>query len=132
LVELDAPTQAIAGAAFLVNGRANDLRGGVAELLDPSGARVDQMALKDDGRFALGGTTRVAGDASFTLRLRDAQRKVVEDIAIPIQVDAPPVPRVLLLAGAPGPEVKYLRPLGPRCRPGHANADGRRWWHRTR
>jgi len=109
VVELEAPTQATAGAAFLVNGRANDLRGGVAQLLDPSGARVDQMALKDDGRFALGGTTRVAGDASFTLRLRDAQRKVVEDVAIPLQVDAPPVPRVLLLAGAPGPEVKYLR-----------------------
>ena len=34
---------------------------------------------------------------------------MVEDIELPLQVDAAPAPRVLLLAGAPDPEVKFLR-----------------------
>lgn len=109
LVELDAPTQVVAGGAFTLHGRANALRGGVAELLDPGRRRVDRAALSDDGRFALGATTRVPGAAVFTLRLRDARQRIVEDIALPLQVDAPSAPRVLLLAGAPGPEIKYLR-----------------------
>ncbi|UHQ18773.1 hypothetical protein LVB87_11330 [Lysobacter sp. KIS68-7] len=109
LVILDAPTQAVAGGDFRVHGRAQDLRGGVAELLDPGRQRVDRVALPDDGRFALDATTRVPGAAVFTLRLRDARQRIVDDIALPMQVDAPTPPRVLLLAGAPGPEIKYLR-----------------------
>ncbi|KGQ19357.1 hypothetical protein LF41_3007 [Lysobacter dokdonensis DS-58] len=109
LIQLDAPSRAIAGGAFRIDGRAHDLRGGTAELRDPAGQRVDQRPLTDDGRFDLTATTRVPGAATFTLRLRDAQRRVVEDIAVPLQVQAQAAPRVLLLAGAPGPEVKYLR-----------------------
>lgn len=109
LVELDAPSNAVAGNAFRIDGSAHELRGGVAELLDPGRARVDRVVLSDDGRFGLGATTRVPGAAVFTLRLRDANGRVVEDIGVPLQVEASPAPRVLLLAGAPGPEVKYLR-----------------------
>jgi hypothetical protein len=109
LRELDAPSQAVAGNAFQVHGRAQDLRGGMAELLDPARVRVDRVPLPDDGRFTLSATTRVSGAARFTLRLRDASQRNVEDIALPMQVDAPVAPRVLLLAGAPGPEIKNLR-----------------------
>lgn len=109
LIELDAPAQAVAGGAFAINARAHDLRGGSAELRDPAGARVDRVALADDGRFTLRATTRVAGAAVFTLRLRDAGQRIVEEVAVPLEVTAQAAPRVLLLAGAPGPEVKYLR-----------------------
>jgi hypothetical protein len=109
LVELEAPERAAVGGVFRVNGRAHDLQGGFAELLDPGRQRIDRVALSRDGRFTVGATTRVAGAAVFTLRLRNAQQRVVEDIALPIQVEAEQAPRILLLAGAPGPEVKYLR-----------------------
>ncbi|WP_119718211.1 carboxypeptidase regulatory-like domain-containing protein [Cognatilysobacter tabacisoli] len=109
LVELDAPAQAQVGAVFHVDGRANGLRGGVAELLDPGRQRVDRVALAQDGRFRLSGTARVAGAAGFLLRLRDSRQQTVEDIDVPLQVVAEPPPRILVLAGAPGPEVKFLR-----------------------
>ena len=51
LVELDAPSLATAGAAFRVDGRAQDLRGGFAELLDPGRQRVDRVALAGAGRI---------------------------------------------------------------------------------
>jgi hypothetical protein len=65
--------------------------------------------LNEDGRFTLRATTRVPGAAVFSLRLRDAGQRIVEDVALPLDVEAPKAPRVLLLAGAPGPEIKYLR-----------------------
>jgi len=109
LVELQAPRQVVAGADFVVAGRANDLRGGSAELIDPGRRRVDRVALPADGRFTLTASPRVAGTASFTVRLRDAKQAIVEDVELPLQATAATPPRVLLLAGAPGPEVKYLR-----------------------
>jgi hypothetical protein len=45
----------------------------------------------------------------YAVRLRDARQQVVEDLELPLQIDVTPAPRVLLLAGASGPEVKYLR-----------------------
>ncbi len=109
LVELAAPQHAAAGGEFRIAGRAQDLKGGVAELLDPGSQRVDRVPLDADGRFALGATTRVPGVAIYRLRLRDAQQRQVEDVALPLQIDADPAPRVLVLAGAPNPEWKYLR-----------------------
>ncbi|HEY5849474.1 MAG TPA: carboxypeptidase regulatory-like domain-containing protein [Lysobacter sp.] len=109
LVELDTPRQAVAGADFLVGGRAHGLRGGFAELIDPGRRRVDRVALPADGRFVLSASPRVSGTASFVVRLRDAKQAIVEEVELPLQAIAATPPRVLLLAGAPGPEVKYLR-----------------------
>lgn len=109
LIELQPPRQVVAGADFVVGGRANDLPGGFAELLDPGRRRVDRVALPGDGRFTLTASPRVAGTAGFVVRLRDAKQAVVEDVELPLQAIAATPPRVLLLAGAPGPEIKYLR-----------------------
>ncbi len=109
LVELQAPRQVIAGADFVVAGRAHGLPGGTAELIDPGRRRVDRVALPTDGRFVLTASPRVAGTASFIVRLRDAGQAIVEDVELPLQATAATPPRVLLMAGAPGPEVKYLR-----------------------
>lgn len=108
VVRLDGPRQVAAGAAFQVGGQINGMDKGSVELIDPAGRRVDALSLPATGDFVLAGTARVPGLATFTLRVRDAQRKSLEDVPVPVSVTADPAPRVLLLAGAPSPELKYL------------------------
>ncbi|GAA5082448.1 carboxypeptidase regulatory-like domain-containing protein [Lysobacter panacisoli] len=110
LVELDGPDRVAAGASFRIGGRANEAGPNtVVELLDPARRRVDRVAVGADGRFVLTANARTPGAATFTVRLRDASQRTIEDVAWPLQIEASPPPRVLLVAGAPGPEVKYLR-----------------------
>ena len=109
VVRLDGPQRVAAGAAFQVGGQVNGVSKGSVELIDPAGRRVDASPLPKTGDFVLAGTARVAGLATFTVRVRDAQRKPLEDMPMPVWIAADPAPRVLLLAGAPSPELKYLR-----------------------
>lgn len=109
LVALWPPPAVHAGRAFAVNGRAQGLPNGTVELLDPAGTRVARGGLARDGSFRLIATTRAPGPANWRLRLLDRAGKPVEDTPLPLDV-APGAPlRVLLLAGAPTPELKYLR-----------------------
>lgn len=109
LIRLDPPARVAPGAAFSVGGQAHQLEGGWAELIDPAGQRTDVSALTKAGDFTLQGSARVPGLALFKLRLRDAQRKLLEEVDVPLWTVADPAPRLLLLAGAPSPEIKYLR-----------------------
>lgn len=109
LIRLNSPTRVAPGAAFMVGGQANGMESGWVELIDPAGQRTDISALTNAGDFTLQGSARVPGLALFTLRLRDAQRKLLEEVEVPVWTAADPAPRLLLLAGAPSPEVKYLR-----------------------
>lgn len=109
LVELERPGAVAAGRSFAVRGRANALPGGRAELLDPAGRRLDRAVLDDAGRFELHGSTRSAGLASYTLRLRDGRGRIAERVAIPLQVLPARRLRMLVLAGAPNAELKFLR-----------------------
>lgn len=109
VVRLDGPERVAAGAAFQVGGQVNGVDHGSVELIDPAGRRVDASPLPATGDFVLTGTARVPGLAAFTVRVRDAQRKPLEDVPVPVWIAADPAPRVLLLAGAPSPELKYLR-----------------------
>ena len=109
LAELQAPAEVATGRQFPIIGRAEQLPRGTAELLDPAGNRIARVRLDQDGRFALRGIARTPGLASYRLRLRDAQGQQVEDAAIPLEVLAGRALRVLVMAGAPNAEVKYLR-----------------------
>ena len=111
LVELRSPARVVAGGNFRVSGRTNALEGGRIELVDPAGAVQDRATLDGDGRFLLQGTTRVAGPASYRLHLHDGSTDagLIEDAELAVEVVAGTSARLLLLAGAPGPEVKYLR-----------------------
>lgn len=109
LIRLNTPARVAPGAAFTVGGQANGMESGWVELIDPAGQRTDISALTKAGDFTLQGSARAPGLALFTLRLRDAQRKLLEEVEVPVWTAADPAPRLLLLAGAPGPEVKYLR-----------------------
>ena len=109
VVGLDGPRRIAPGAAFRVGGRVNGVAGGTVELVDPAGRRVDAVPLSAKGNFLLAGTARVPGTATFTVRVRDAKRKPIEDVLVPVWTSAGTPPRVLLLAGAPSPDLKYLR-----------------------
>ncbi|WP_417474189.1 carboxypeptidase regulatory-like domain-containing protein [Luteimonas mephitis] len=109
LVALWPPQQVQAGRRFEVGGRAEGLPGGSAELLDPGNAVVARASIAADGRFRLAGTTRGAGPATWRLQLRDSDKRRVEDTTLPLVVEPGATLRVLVLAGAPNPELKYLR-----------------------
>ena len=83
--------------------------GGSAELLDPGNTVVARTTIGADGRFHLVGTARSAGPTIWQLRLRDQDKLRIEDTALPLVVDPGAALRVLMLAGAPNPELKYLR-----------------------
>lgn len=109
LIRLAAPAQVVPGAGFIVSGRVHALEGGGVELLDPAGRRVDAATPSATGDFSVGGTARAPGQVGFRLRLSDRARGAVETVDVPIRVAGEPPPRVLVLAAAPNPELKYLR-----------------------
>lgn len=109
LVELQAPTLQVPGAHFSVGSRVQGLRDVRVELLDPAGHRVAIATPGDDGRVRLPASARDAGDARFTLRVLDAEGKVLDQLPVPVRVRVVPAPTLRFLAGAPGPELKYLQ-----------------------
>lgn len=109
LIDLQSPSRATLGTRWQVSGTVNALPGGVVELLDPAGRRTELVALAKDGRFVLHGQARAPGRARFELRVRDAGGKTIEQVPLSIQIDDGSPARVLVLAGGPGPELKYLR-----------------------
>ncbi|WP_294235581.1 carboxypeptidase regulatory-like domain-containing protein [uncultured Sphingomonas sp.] len=107
LVELTPPGRVAPGGILSVSGRIED--GGTVELLDPAGARVAATAPDGEGRFTLEGAARLPGLALFHLRTRDARGAIVSNTEIPVWTAAEPGLHVMLLGGAPGPEVKFWR-----------------------
>lgn len=108
-VVLSKPAPVAPGARFTVAGEIGALKAGVVELLDPAGAVVDRAEVKARDRFRLAGAARAAGSVLFDLRLRDPAGRQVEHVEIPVEARAQRQPRVLVLAGAPSAETKYLR-----------------------
>jgi hypothetical protein len=109
LVELAAPSIVLAGSVWSVSGRVEGESGGRIELRDPAGAVVASAPLVGDGAFSLSAQAKHAGDALFALRVVDQAGKPREDVPLPIIAREGEGMRVLLLAGAPDPELKYLR-----------------------
>ncbi|WP_223121568.1 hypothetical protein, partial [Pseudomonas viridiflava] len=79
------------------------------ELLDPAGQVVDTAVANATGQVHLRGLARAAGQVLFALRLRDAAGAERSRVQVPVLITAVPSARVLLLAGAPQPDLKYLR-----------------------
>lgn len=109
LVELSTPEPTAPGATFVVGGQVGALAAGAVELVDPADEIVDTARVTAGERFALMAAARAPGLALFTLRLRDPSNAVVEQIAVPVETLVQTPPRVLVLAGAPGAETKYLK-----------------------
>lgn len=109
VVRLDAPERVAVGGRFRIGGKVEGVAQGSVELLDPAGRRIDSAALTQNGEFAVNGTARAAGPATFLLRVRDARRTLIEAVEVPLWARDEAPARMLLLAGAPNPEWKYLR-----------------------
>jgi hypothetical protein len=108
VVELYTPATVAPGAGVTIAGRINGVSGGVVDLLDPAGQVVESRPVAASGDFTVTGVARAPGAALFAVRLRDKAR-TVETVDAPVWIAATPAPKVLLLAGAPGSEVKALR-----------------------
>jgi hypothetical protein len=108
-VRLSLPESVAAGATFSVSGTIGSLTTGAVELADPSGAVVDRAAVSAGTSFVLDGAARAAGLALFELRLKDDRGRLVERIDVPLEAREAPPPRVIVMAGAPGPEPRFLR-----------------------
>lgn len=108
LAALEVPNDITAGTLWQVSGRiAGD---GVThvDLFDPSGTLAARATPDADGRFTLQALARAAGPAVYPLRLFADEREV-QHVDIHVDARSPPPLRVLLLASAPSPELKYLR-----------------------
>lgn len=109
IVRLDLPARAAPGASFGVGVSVNGVKAARVELLDPSGTVVDTQISDAAGQVQLSGVAKAAGPADFAVRVRDGAGQVVETADAPVWVDDTLAARVRVVAGAPGPEIKYLR-----------------------
>lgn len=109
LVALRVPDDAVAGRRFTLRGRVAGLAGGRVVLRDPGGARIAEAALADDGGFALEAMARAEGRPRLALEVLDAEGVARERMPVPLAVAAGAPLRVVLLAGAPGAELRALR-----------------------
>lgn len=109
LVELHVDTGAGVGQRSLLRGRITGTADGRVELRDPVGSVQASTALDGDGRFALPLLARAAGPVEFELHLLDAAGQTRQRVGIPFAARAEPAPRMLVLAGAPGAELRALR-----------------------
>ncbi len=109
LVELERPDRLLAGHAWQLAGRVEGWPGARVELRDPAGAVAATSATDADGRFTLAAQAGSAGTADFALRVLAADGHLVEEVPLPIAVTRGKALRLLVLAGAPDPDLKYLR-----------------------
>jgi hypothetical protein len=108
LVELHLPARVTAGMQWRLHGRVA-APGGRVELRDPAGALAGEAEPGPDGGFSLAALARAPGPTEFELRVLDKERHEVERVVVPVPVRAATGPRLLLLAGAPSPELRFLR-----------------------
>jgi len=104
-----APQRLRQGEPLRVAGATHASAGLRISLLDPSGTRVDEQVLQADGGFALQAIPRTDGIAEYRMQLSDSDGKQIDTSSVPVRIDAPSSTNVLLLAGGPDPDLKYLR-----------------------
>ncbi|WP_415916589.1 carboxypeptidase regulatory-like domain-containing protein [Xanthomonas arboricola] len=109
LVAVSTPPPVAPGERIAISARVQGLPGARVELLDPAGQVVDTAAADAAGQVQLRGLARAPGQVLFALRLRDGAGAERSRVPVPVLIAAVPSARVLLLAGAPQPELKYLR-----------------------
>ncbi|KQN00754.1 hypothetical protein ASE85_08945 [Sphingobium sp. Leaf26] len=108
IMDIARPASVAPGGRFVVGATLNGWSGATVDLLDPAGRVTDSGTADKDGHVQLAGTARAAGAVLFSLRARSG-RQVVAQADVPVWIAESARPRLLILAGAPGPEVKYLR-----------------------
>lgn len=108
-VEVSAPAQVTVGTRWMMSGNINDIADATVELIDPSGAVITRSKTDKEGQFRLQGSAPAPGRMRYSVRVHDAKGRVLESVEVPLQAMDGDKPRVLMLAGGPSPELKYLR-----------------------
>lgn len=105
------PAAVTAGSLWSVSGEVGGLADASVVLLDPAGARVATAPVDAAGHFSLSTRVRSAGRMLYTLEVWTDQSPpaLSESVQLPVIVEPAAPAKVLLLAGAPSPELKYLR-----------------------
>lgn len=109
IVALDLPERVVVGGAWRLRGRVDGIAGARVELREPAGRVVDGAEADADGAFDLGASARSEGRVEYTLAVLDAAGEPVEAVRVPLVVEPGATPRLLVLAGAPDPELRALR-----------------------
>ena len=109
IIELALPPHIVAGSIWRLHGRVAALGGGSLELRDRAAAVIARATPDDEGRFALDVRAKGEGTAQYSLHALAADDTLVEELPVAVAVQAGERVRVLLLAGAPDAELKYLR-----------------------
>ena len=109
IVELRAPDFIRAGAVATVRGRASGIENAQLRLLGRSDAVTDSASTDSEGRFTLSVRAKAAGESLYRLQLLDDKETLIDEIPVPVVVVAGDSTSVLILAGGPDAELKYLR-----------------------
>ncbi len=109
IVELQIPHFVRAGSIGMVRGRVD--RGDEVQLriLDRNGALMTSTLTDKEGRFELSLRMKAAGQSLYRLQRMASAEKVGEEIPIPMVVVSGDPVHVLILAGGPDADLKYLR-----------------------
>jgi hypothetical protein len=100
---------AVAGALWSVNGEVAAQADVTVALLDGADTKIASTTVDADGRFSLQTRVRAPGRQLYRLQVLGTDQRELERVDLPLIVRAGDPLKVLLLAGAPSPELKYLR-----------------------
>lgn len=109
IAALNAPPQGVSGSLWRLTGQANVPAGGRLELRDPGDVLVASAEPDAHGRFTLAATLKGAGKALYRLRAVGAKQALIEELPVAVVVRAGTAMSLMIRAGAPDPELKYLR-----------------------
>jgi len=109
IVELHAAARVREGREWSLRGRTRGVEGGSVELLGPGDVLLERATLAEDGRFTIATFPKVAGPLDATLRLLDRDGSERDRAPLPVLVEPGATLRIAVVAGAPSPELKYLR-----------------------
>ncbi|ODV22180.1 MAG: hypothetical protein ABT27_02705 [Lysobacteraceae bacterium SCN 69-25] len=109
IVALEMPPAVLAGHAFTLRGRVAAATGAQLLLLEPGGRRQGPLAAATDGSFRFDAFAPRAAELSYELQLLDAGGNVLDRVDVPLAVREGRSLRLLLLAGGPDPDLKYLQ-----------------------
>lgn len=109
LIALELPSAVQAGHAFTVRGRVAAAPDQQLVLLEPGGRRQGPLKPEADGRFRFDAFAPRAAELNYELQLLDAGGTVLDRVDVPLAVREGHPLRLLLLAGGPDPDLKYLQ-----------------------
>lgn len=109
IVALDLPADLRAGHAFRLAGRVEPAAGLRIAVREPGGPRHEPVAADADGRFAFTLFAPRAADVRYELSVLDAAGTEIEKLVVPLEIRDGAKLRLLLLAGGPDADLKYLQ-----------------------